>query len=190
MNACHTFEHQNINKNSNVEVLDKKNKYSRLTVEKPTNNIEMAPIAMPKQTETVQKLALRKQVKIPNTNEFSLEKFKNWNEEKLVKTLGKSHFVKEEGNALFKVTYYTPIHIIQAAAATPLKADAARSRHSRETCRRRSPSTVKRQRCWVILRSSMMTRKRHSQRATPTQPCVCPPPTPRLAPWRQLRRTF
>ena len=97
MNACHTFEHQNINKNSNVEVLDKKNKSSRLTVEKPTNNIEMAPIAMPKQTETVQKLALRKQVKIPNTNEFSLEKFKNWNEEKLVKTLGKSHFVKEEG---------------------------------------------------------------------------------------------
>ena len=102
INACHTLEHQNIfnqniKNNSNVEVLDKKNKSSRLTVEKPTNNIEMAPIAMPKQTETVQKLALRKQVKIPNTNEISLEKFKNWNEEKLVKTLGKSHFVKEEG---------------------------------------------------------------------------------------------
>ena len=48
-------------------------------------------------TETVQKLALKKQVKIPNANKFSLEKFINWNEEKLMKTLGKSHFVKEEG---------------------------------------------------------------------------------------------
>ena len=61
------------------------------------NNSEMAPIIMPKQTETVQKLAIQKQVKIPNVNKFSLEKFINWNEEKLIKTLGKSHFVKEEG---------------------------------------------------------------------------------------------
>ncbi len=102
INACHTFEHQNIfnqniNKNSNVEVLDKKNKSSKYSVEKLTNNSEMAPIEMPKKTQTVQKLALQKKVKIPNTNKFSLEKFINWNEEKLVKTLGKSHFVKEEG---------------------------------------------------------------------------------------------
>ena len=102
INACHTFEHQNIfiqniNKNSNVEVLDKKNKSSKYSVEKSTNNSEMAPIEMPKKIQTVQKLALQKQVKIQNTNKFSLEKFKNWNEEKIVKTLGKSNFVKEEG---------------------------------------------------------------------------------------------
>ena len=102
INACHTIKHQNIfnqniNKNSNLEVLDKKNKSLKYSVEKSVNNNEMAPIEMPKKTQTVQKLALQKQVKIPNTNEFSLEKFKNWNEEKLVKTLGKSHFVKEEG---------------------------------------------------------------------------------------------
>ena len=102
MNACHTYEHQNIfiqniNKNSNVELLDKKNKTSKFTVKKSRNNSEMAPIEMPKQTETVQKLALKKQVKTPNANKFSLEKFINWNEEKLIKTLGKSHFVKEEG---------------------------------------------------------------------------------------------
>ena len=102
INACHTFEHQNIfnqniDKNSNVEVLDKKNKLSKYSVEKSTNNNEMAPIEMPKKIQTVQKLALQKQVKIPNTNKFNLEKFINWNEEKLVKTLGKSHFVKEEG---------------------------------------------------------------------------------------------
>ena len=102
MNACHTYKHQNIffqniNKNSNVEILDKKNKSLKYSVEKSTNNSEMAPIEMPKKTQTVQKLALQKQVKIPNANKFNLEKFINWNEEKLVKTLGKSHFVKEEG---------------------------------------------------------------------------------------------
>ena len=102
INACHTFEHQNIfnqniNKNSNVVVADKKNKSSKYSVEKSTNNSEMAPIEMPKKTQTVQKLALQKQVKIPNTNKFSLKKFINWNEKKLVKTLGKSQFVKEEG---------------------------------------------------------------------------------------------
>ena len=102
INACHTFEHQNIfnqniSKNSNVEVLNKKNKSSKFTVDESTNNSEMAPIEMPKQTETVQKLALQKKVEIPNANQFSLDKFINWNEEKLIKSLGKSHFVKEEG---------------------------------------------------------------------------------------------
>ena len=102
INACHTIKHQNIfnqniNKNYNVEVLNKKNKSSKSTVDESTYNSEMAPIEMPKQTETVQRLALQKQVEVPNANEFSLDKFINWNEEKLVKTLGKSHFVKEEG---------------------------------------------------------------------------------------------
>ncbi len=102
INACHTLEHhhifnQNIDKNSNVEVLNKKNKSSKSTVDESTNNSEMAPIEMPKQTESVQKLALQKQVEIPNANDFSLDKLINWNEEKLIKTLGESHFVKEEG---------------------------------------------------------------------------------------------
>ena len=102
INACHTLEHgnifiQDINKNYNVEVLDKKNKTSKFNVEKSTNNSEMAPIEMPKKTEIVQKLALEKQVKISNANKFSLKKLINWDEEKLIKTLGKSHFVKEEG---------------------------------------------------------------------------------------------
>ena len=102
INACHTFEHQNIfnqniSKNSNVEVLNKKNKSSKFTVDESKNNSEMAPIEIPKQTETVQKLALQKKVEIPNANQFSLDKFINWNEEKLIKSLGKSHFIKEEG---------------------------------------------------------------------------------------------
>ena len=46
VNACHTFEHQNIfiediNENSNVEVLDKKSKTSKFNVEKYTDNIKL-----------------------------------------------------------------------------------------------------------------------------------------------------
>ena len=82
INACHTFKHQNIfiqkiNKNSNLELLDK-NKTSEFTIEKSTKNSEMAPIETPKQTQTVQKQALQKQVKITDANTFSLDKFINW----------------------------------------------------------------------------------------------------------------
>ena len=88
VNACHTFEHQNIftqniNKVSNEKLLEKEN--------------EMAPIEIPKQTEYVKKLALQKKVKIPNTDKFNFKRLLNWNEEKLIKTLGKGHFIKEEG---------------------------------------------------------------------------------------------
>ena len=102
MNACHTFEHQNIfdqniNNISNEKLLEKKYINSKFTVEKSKENIEMAPIDLPKQTEIVQKVALQKQLKIPNVNKFSLDKFLNWNEEKVIKRLGGSHFIKEEG---------------------------------------------------------------------------------------------
>ena len=100
VNACHTFEHkniftQNINQVSTEKLLDKEN--SKSGIKKPENNNEMAPIDIPKQTETVKKLALHKKVKLPNADKFSLENLINWNEEKLLKTLGKGHFTKEEG---------------------------------------------------------------------------------------------
>ena len=57
----------------------------------------MAPIDTPKQTENVKKLALQKKVEIPNADKFSLETLINWNEEKLIKTLGKGQYIKEEG---------------------------------------------------------------------------------------------
>ena len=100
VNACHTFEHQNIftqniNKVSTEKLLDKEN--SKSGIKKSKNNNEMAPIDIPKQTEKVKKLALQKKVKIPNADKFSLENLINWNEKKLVKTLGKGHFTKEEG---------------------------------------------------------------------------------------------
>ena len=100
VNACHTFEHQNIftqniNKVSTKKLLDKDNSKSDIKISK--NNNEMAPIDIPKQTEKVKRLALHKKVKIPNANKFSLENLINWNEKKLLKTLGKGHFTKEEG---------------------------------------------------------------------------------------------
>ena len=102
INACHTFEHQNIfnqdfNKSSNEKLLDKENINLKLTVKKSTENIEMVPIDLPKPTKTVQKVALQKKVKKPNAEKFSLDKFINWNEEKIIKKLGSSHFIKEEG---------------------------------------------------------------------------------------------
>ena len=114
LNACHTFEHQNIfnqniKKSLNEKLLDKKpsenNKIIPIDIPKQKEiapidllkQTEMAPIDLPKQTEIIQKITLKKQVKIPNANDFSLDKFLNWNEAKIIKTLGISHFIKEEG---------------------------------------------------------------------------------------------
>lgn len=100
VNACHTFEHkniftQNINKFSNEKLLEKEN--SKFDIKRSKNNNEMAPIDTPKQTENVKKLALQKKIEISNADKFSLERLINWNEEKLIKTLGKGHYIKEEG---------------------------------------------------------------------------------------------
>ena len=102
INACHTFEHknifnQNINKSSNEELLDKENISSKFTIKKSAENRQMVPMDLPKQTEIVKKVALKKQVKLSNNNKFSLDRFMNWNEEKIIKSLGSSHFIKEEG---------------------------------------------------------------------------------------------
>ena len=101
LNACHTFEHQNIfvenfTKNSNEELSENKNKNSKIHVNK-TNNIELAPIDLPKQKAKVQKFILKKQVKIENINNFNLNQLNNLGEFKLIKKLGKSNFIKEEG---------------------------------------------------------------------------------------------
>ena len=101
INACQTIDHQknfvnNVNKNKN-EILQNNNKKSKFSVKNSVKSNDMAPINLPKQTDTVQKLALQKQVKIPKSYEFSFDKFINWHEEELVKALGKSDFVKEEG---------------------------------------------------------------------------------------------
>ena len=102
MSACHTFEHQkisfqNINENLNQELIDKKKKKSKIINEKYKENSEMAPINTPTQTQKVKKITLKKNAKTQNTKKFNLKKFINWNEKKLIKKLGKSDFIKEEG---------------------------------------------------------------------------------------------
>lgn len=108
--ACHTFEHQNIFFQNNVKNLNQKLVFleensSKKNDKNLTENNEMAPIEKPKKTEKVQKLALQKKVISPNSKNFNLKKFLNWNEEKLVETLGKSDFIKEEGK-LKNYQYY------------------------------------------------------------------------------------
>ena len=110
MSACHTFEHQNIflqniKKNLNQELVHKEKKKSKVVNKKFKKNNEMAPINAPAQTEKVQKTTLQKKVGTQNTKNFNLKKFLNWNEQKLIKTLGKSDFIKEEGK-LKNYQYY------------------------------------------------------------------------------------
>ena len=110
INACHTFEHQNIFfqknvKNLNQELVVLENNISEKSHTNSKEINEKAPIETPKKTEKVQKLALQKKVIAPNPKNFNLKKFLNWNEDKLVKTLGKSNFIKEEGK-LKNYQYY------------------------------------------------------------------------------------
>ena len=107
INGCHTFEHENIflkniKVNLNQQILEKE-EGDKITVE---NNIEkntfskkidMAPIEKPEKPKKVQKLSLPKKVKILKPEKFSLNIIKNWKEERVIKELGKSHFLKQEG---------------------------------------------------------------------------------------------
>ena len=110
INACHTFEHQNIfiqnkYKNSNQDLLDMKDTNSKIDNKKSKKDIEMAPIETPKKTEEVQKLALQKKVKAPKPKNFNIKTILNLNELKLIEILGKSDFIKEEGK-LKNYQYY------------------------------------------------------------------------------------
>ena len=110
INACHTFEHQNFflqnnNSNLNQKIIDKEKKNSKVSDKKTIENSEMAPIKRPLQKEKVEKLTLQKKIKIPNSKSFSIKNFINLNEQKLIQTLGKSNFIKEEGK-LKNYQYY------------------------------------------------------------------------------------
>ncbi len=110
ISACHTFEHQNFflqnnNRNLSPKLMDKEKKSSKVSDKKTIENNEMAPIKRPSQTEKVEKLALQKKIKIPNSKNFNIENFKNMSEKNLIKTLGKSNFIKEEGK-LKNYQYY------------------------------------------------------------------------------------
>jgi len=110
INACHTFEHQNFflqnnNSNLNQKIIDKEKKNSKVSDKKTIENSEMAPIKRPLQKEKVEKLTLQKKIKIPNSKSLSIRNFINLNEQKLIKILGKSNFIKKEGK-LKNYQYY------------------------------------------------------------------------------------
>ena len=107
INGCHTFEHQNIflkniKVNLNQQILEKEES-DKINVENKNEKntsakkVDKAPINKPEKSEKVQKLSLQKKVKILKSEKFSLNIIKNWNEERLIKGLGKSHFLKQEG---------------------------------------------------------------------------------------------
>ncbi len=102
INACHTFEHQNIflqsNKNNVKFNLPKdENIIEKNDSKKSLINNEMAPINTPKKKEKVKKITLQKKIKNPDIRDYSLASFKDWSESKLIKNLGKGDFIKEEG---------------------------------------------------------------------------------------------
>ena len=107
LSSCHTFEHQNIflkniNKNQKQEVVNTKDKVinntnKNLDKKITPNKTEMAPIKVPKQKEKVKTVALNKKI--------NLNTIKNWSEKKLIKKMGSSDFVKQEGK-LKNFQYY------------------------------------------------------------------------------------
>jgi hypothetical protein len=117
LSSCHTFEHQNIfldakkkdvrqNKEiDNLKEKNTKNKIIDIDKSKSSNEIQMAPINVPKQKQRVKTVALSKKINIPKTKIFELDVIKNWSEKKLIQKMGQSDFIKEEGK-LKSYQYY------------------------------------------------------------------------------------
>jgi len=107
LSSCHTFEHQNIffetnkmNQKQKIvysedKVINTKNK--DLDKKKTSVKAEMAPIKMPKQKEKVKTVNLNKKIHSPKVKKINLITFKNWSEKKLIKEMGSSDFIKQEG---------------------------------------------------------------------------------------------
>ena len=117
LSSCHTFEHQNIfldttkkdeiqyKEIDNLEEKSTKTKDDDIYKNKLSNKIEMAPINVPKQKQSVKTVALSKKINIPKTKIFELDVIKNWSEKKLIQKMGQSDFIKEEGK-LKSYQYY------------------------------------------------------------------------------------
>ena len=96
LSSCHTFEHQNIfldtnkrDKRQNKELDNLKEKSTKTKIidinkNRPSNEIEMAPINVPKQKQRVKTVALSKKINIPKTKIFKLDIIKNCSEKKLI----------------------------------------------------------------------------------------------------------
>ena len=107
LSSCHTFEHENIfiataKINQEQKISNKKDKAiistkKNLNKNKTSNKVEMAPIKVPKQKEKVKTVALNKKINSPKIKKINLNTIKDWSEKKLVKEMGSSDFIKQEG---------------------------------------------------------------------------------------------
>ena len=108
LSSCHTFEHENffiktVKINQKQEIVNKEDiainiKNKKFDNRKISKKAEMAPIKVPKQKEKVRTVALDIR-KINNTRikRINLSTFKYWSEKKLLKKMGSSDFIKQEG---------------------------------------------------------------------------------------------
>tara|TARA_B100001059_G_scaffold42347_1_gene34086 strand:+ start:62 stop:613 length:552 start_codon:yes stop_codon:yes gene_type:complete len=117
LSSCHTFEHENIfiataKINQEQKIINNENKTINTTnkilnKKKTSSKAEMAPINVPKQKEKVKTVALNKKVESPRIKKISLNTIKDWSEKKLIKEMGTSDFIKQEGK-LKNFQYHLP----------------------------------------------------------------------------------
>ena len=107
LSSCHTFEHQNIfletiKKNQKQKIVNTEDKVINtknkdFDKKKISKKAEMAPINVPKQKEKVKTVALNKKINRPKIKKININTIKGWSEKKLIKEIGLSDFVKQEG---------------------------------------------------------------------------------------------
>lgn len=107
LSSCHTLEHQSIfvktiSKNQTQKIIKKVDKpinatNNNLDKRITSNKSKMAPIKAPKQKEKVKTIALNKKINNPKFKKITLSTIKNWSEKKLIKKMGLSDFIKQEG---------------------------------------------------------------------------------------------
>ena len=75
--------------------------------EKKITSPEMAPIKTPVEKPKVKTLILNKKIKLPKRNRFNFNSIKNFSETDLIKKIGKSSFIKQEGKLKNYQYYFT-----------------------------------------------------------------------------------
>ena len=113
-NSCHTLEHresflkkQKLSPNTKQLQQDSAFLESKREIKKEEKVIssEIAPINKPKEKPKVRTYVLNKKIKLPKRKKFSFYKIKNLSEVNLIKKIGESDFIKEEGK-LKNFQYY------------------------------------------------------------------------------------
>ena len=75
--------------------------------EKRLTSLEMAPIKAPVEKSKVKTLILNKKIKLPKRNRFNFNSIKNFSETDLLKKIGKSNYIKQEGKLKNHQYYFT-----------------------------------------------------------------------------------